>query len=105
MKAKLTPEDIQGWTWVETSLTTIDATYEGYIFRTEYHSFRNMYSYTFWKEDAGQVARGRPKDLSLSLKDLWKKTAKEALERSTQSVFASAIPIQKPREVGAIRSG
>ena len=34
-----------------------------------------------------------------------KERVDQALERSAQSVFAPAIPIQKPWEVGAIRSG
>ena len=42
----VTVEDVSAWDWVETGPTTMEAEWNGYVFRTEFHTFRNMHSFT-----------------------------------------------------------
>ena len=75
----VTVEDVSAWDWVETGPTTMEAEWNGYVFRTEFHTFRNMHSFTCRPRDTSPaLSDARPKWAGIRRQDLLKKIAKEA---------------------------
>ena len=75
----ITPEDLSQWAWVETGPTTMEAEWDGYVFRTEFHTFRNMHSFTCRPTATSPaLSDARPKWAGMRRPDLLKKIAKEA---------------------------
>ena len=78
-RPSVTYEDVSAWAWVETSPTTMEAEWNGYVFRTEFHTFRNMHSFTYRPTATSPgLSDARPKWAGVRRQDLLKKIAKEA---------------------------